>query len=298
MANFLGRLQKGGFPEFILEGAFTGGDLAHFLEKQRFPLSGVCYDASSKKLQFYTDRLGFSPLYLYQKNGNIAWSNRLSALFELKELEFTLNPDALEAFLQCGYLPGDMTWFAEVLVLPAASIWEYDMTMQSWEKARYWTWADIPQSDYSFEEAVDELAVRLRDMMQESLSAKTGTIGVSLSGGLDSRLLLALAGEQKTVVSYTFGRADSWDVQIAAKVAKQAGISHRILLLEPKNWMDHREEAIWRSDGMASYMHLHHVPNYLENAQLSDWNLNGCCGDALFKGFGNMKASRDRKSVV
>ncbi|MBR9922022.1 MAG: hypothetical protein GYB31_14370 [Bacteroidetes bacterium] len=293
MAILKGRIRKSGEIERIEESSAGWSDIENLDKLMRFPWSGVVQDPKSKKLHFLTDRLGFSLFFIYEKDGEIAWSRNLQELVLLPGLSLTIDKEAVEAFLELGFLPGDMTWFEEISVLPAASRWVYDPADKNWQKNRYWTWEEMPVNEIEFEDAVDVLADKFRDMMAACLErVGAGQAGVSLSGGLDSRLLLELVRQDRPTVAYTFGIPTSRDVQIARQVTQRAGVPHTVLEINAQNWRNNREEAVWRSGGLSGYMHLHHAVNEPENARLADFNLNGFFGGNFFQGLYKVKNNR------
>ena len=162
-------------------------------------------------------------------------------------------------------------------IIPAASWWTLNLKDQSWTKERYWSWNQISSRNLSFDHAVDKLADSLRAAVEKKIP-NSGALGISLSGGLDSRTILSLIPPEKEVTSYTFGMNKSLDVQLAKQVALKAGVPNQSFPLSQENWWDHKLESIWRSDGMKNLIHLHQSPVENEIAKLADWNMNGFLG--------------------
>src|SRR5205823_610568 len=115
--------------------------------------------------------------------------------------------------------------------------------------------------------------------------SKPGPMPLLLSGGLDSRLLLAeLTRQGSDLISITFGDPECADMKIAQQCAKTAGIRHRPLPLTAENWWQGREEAIWQTDGLINCLDLHAIIARDEmhtGKCLSHLNL---AGDTLFGG--------------
>ena len=83
-------------------------------------------------------------------------------------------------------------------------------------------------------------------------------LAVLLSGGVDSRNILALMGRVRfPVLALTFGQHDSDDVRLAREVAGTLGVEHQFFNLRPDYLMHLAEEGVRLTDGMKSCVHMH-----------------------------------------
>lgn len=74
--------------------------------------------------------------------------------------------------------------------------------------------------------------------------------GVSLSGGLDSRSVLAAVNEdKKDVVAFTYGIKDCDDAKIAEKVSKRVGAKYVFIEINPSVMIENAEKCIYITDG-------------------------------------------------
>src|SRR5262249_56118517 len=83
-----------------------------------------------------------------------------------------------------------------------------------------------------------------------------GRVGLPLSGGLDSRPLLA-ATERRPLVTITYGRRDSDDLVLAARLAALAGTEHHEVVLPPGYIAAEARTMVERTDGMHSCLNAH-----------------------------------------
>ncbi len=85
---------------------------------------------------------------------------------------------------------------------------------------------------------------------------------VPISGGLDSRAILAALREYTSVdniEAYTFGTPGSYDFEIGAQIAQAAGVQHRAIDLSKVSW--HHEELLQNAQMNDCQTFLfHHVP--------------------------------------
>ena len=222
------------------------------------------WDAQNQSLHFFTDPAGFQQLYLWVSEHELAWSDRLRD-FQALPTNWTLDQAALDSFLQKGYLSGETTWLQGVRLLKAAIhetfAWKDGYIEQTAQK-RYWQWpAPLPLTEApDFEEAVEEADLLLRAAVRKTLEGRKRS-GILLSGGLDSRLVLAMAlREGFQLDGLTLGSAESKDLQTAAQVARLAGIPFKPAVLTPENWLQKHRQACLLTDGMVNVLHLHEAP--------------------------------------
>ena len=79
---------------------------------------------------------------------------------------------------------------------------------------------------------VDEVAEELGRLFIDAVNRRCNQkgIGVCLSGGLDSRAILAaMPNRQEPIHTITFGKRGCDDIRIASKVAKIKGASHHVV---------------------------------------------------------------------
>ena len=105
---------------------------------------------------------------------------------------------------------------------------------------------------------------------------------VSLSGGLDSRAILAES--PKGIVTYCYGRKKSLDVTIAEEVASLHECKHHFFELSDKDWFKGKLEGIWKNDGMSSCFHMHFSQHHETIGKLGRFNMNGFLGDVTLGG--------------
>jgi len=221
----------------------TSGDtevLVHLYEEhgERFPdrLRGMfavaLWDSERRRLLLARDRYGIKPLYYREADGELAFGSELRAL-PRGEIDL----DALEAFLAFNSVPGPLTIFRDVRKLQPGHVlvWESGRS----EVTRYARPAPVPASearDDEEAELVEELRARMRDSVRAHLVSDV-SVGVLLSGGIDSSLLAALAAEELSEPLRTFSigfEERSFDeLGDARLVAQRYDTNHRELVLRP-----------------------------------------------------------------
>jgi len=248
--------------------------------------SAVIHDQPARKLHLLSDRHGLRPLFWASYGSKFMWASEVKAFLVLPKFEPVLNPQALEEFLGIGYLIKAHTWFKGIQRLAPATHLTYDLQDGSVKECRYWWWDRIsPHPERVDErEAAEELGRRFTRAV-ELRSGAEDRVGIVLSGGLDSRAILAAMPERRLPISaLTFGMAGSPDLRIARRVADLKGACHHIHAITAENWIAPRIEAVWWTDGLLNLLHMHGIEHLNDIKILFDVSLNGVGGGGLVGG--------------
>jgi len=142
------------------------------------------------------DRLGIKPLYVSRVGRRLRFASTLPALVAAGDVDTSIDPEALHHYLTFhSVVPAPATILAGVRKLPPATVRTIEPDGSESDRV-YWRpsferTSDL-RSDAEWEEAV---LVKLRTAVDRRLVADV-PVGVLLSGGLDSSLLVALVAER------------------------------------------------------------------------------------------------------
>ncbi|MEW8626468.1 MAG: N-acetylglutaminylglutamine amidotransferase [Candidatus Thiodiazotropha sp.] len=154
------------------------------------------WDAQRQHLFLARDRFGIKPLY-YALNGKVLrFASNTQALLAAGGVDTSLDPLALHyQFTLHGVVPAPHTIFKGIRKLPPG----HTMTIEAngtQRLGRYWSYTvtrpDRPMSDGDWLEAIHD---ELREAVRKRNEIADVPVGVLLSGGLDSSLLVALLAE-------------------------------------------------------------------------------------------------------
>jgi asparagine synthase (glutamine-hydrolysing) len=188
------------------------------------------------------DRLGIKPLYLSEGPGRLRFASSLPALLAGGDVDTSIDPVALHHYMTFhSVVPAPRTILAGVRKLPPATIRTIAPDGTSSEHV-YWRPSHTRKAEYAGMSARDwrdatlealRLAVRRRMVADVP-------VGVLLSGGLDSSLVVALlAAEGQTglktfSVGFHAAAGESGDeFQYSDLVAKTFGTDHQQILVDP-----------------------------------------------------------------
>jgi len=226
------------------------------------------WNKREKKLLLVNDRLGTRPLYYASYNGHFAFASGVRALLADPALSRKIDPVAISQMLSFEYVLGNRTLLSEVNLLPPASLLtlsKANFTVRSYWKMQY---PDVYQLRSS-EEYLEGLIYYMRQAVRRQMPGNIPA-GLNLSGGLDSRMLLGLLGEEESkipVQTFTFGVHGSSDVRFARELAGVAGTPHQYYELRPDYLLDLAEEGVRLTDGLESCYHMHALANLKDQAK-------------------------------
>ena len=209
----------------------------------------ILHDFTNEKTILVNDRYGHNIHYYALYNDKFFFAPEIKAILQDKTFKKELNDEAVAEFFTFGEFWNTKTFFKGINVLPPGTILTNEKKKLSSEK--YWNFSYKIDHQKTQEEFVDELfttykkAVRIR--MEDALRH-----GVTLSGGLDSRTVVAgiPLEKRKNVITCTFGPKECDEVKIAKKVSSKAGIGkHIVLEISPQLLIDNAENEVWLTEG-------------------------------------------------
>jgi asparagine synthase (glutamine-hydrolysing) len=189
------------------------------------------------------------------------------ALSAAREMGGSVDPAAALALMSMEFIPGTRTLAREVEELPPASITRFTISKSVERRTdSYWSPRVVEGRGSVREEDMEaELAGLLGTMADEWCAAlgaalpAGGKVAVPLSGGLDSRILIALFGPRlgDRFVALTYGNPESEDVRLAVAAATAAGVTHRLLQFRSGEFLNaDRRNHLARTIGMTTRLTL------------------------------------------
>jgi asparagine synthase (glutamine-hydrolysing) len=154
------------------------------------------WDFRQQRLFLARDRFGIKPLYYTLDNTRLRFASNVQALLATGEVDTAIDPVALHhQFTLHGVVPAPHTIFQGVRKLAPAHCLLIDHRGEQ-RLRRYWTYpATRPEQPMSDQEWLDAIHESLREAVRKRNEVADVPVGVLLSGGLDSSLLVALLAE-------------------------------------------------------------------------------------------------------
>jgi asparagine synthase (glutamine-hydrolysing) len=255
------------------------------LQKLNGMFAFAILDVEKRSIFFARDRLGQKPIYYRKTRDQFEFASETKALSG----EFKINIESLNFYLALGYLPGDRSIFSGVLKLPAAHYGMVDLAADTLTIHEYWTLPSLEEKPNNDPEA---LLVELESLLLDSVRLRMQSdvpIGVFLSGGLDSSLIVSAAASvsDKAVQTFTVsfpGEGEFDEVEHANRIASFYGTRHTVLEA-PKSSLDELSPILEKMDEPLADSSL--LPTYLVSRLAKEHVtvvLGGDGGDEVFGG--------------
>ncbi|PYM80410.1 MAG: asparagine synthase (glutamine-hydrolyzing), partial [Candidatus Rokuibacteriota bacterium] len=245
----------------------------------------ILWDERRGRLLAARDRVGKKPLYYAEHGGRLSLASEITALYRLRDLPRTLDPEAIDLYLTHSYIPSPLTILAGVRKLPPAHTLIVEGGAVRLE--RYWTppTATVATTET---EAAERLTRALEEAVRLRLIADV-PLGCFLSGGVDSSIVVALMSRlsDKPVRTFSIGfdREPYSELPYARRVAELFKTEHEEFVVKPDaagvlpDLAEHFGEPFGDSSALPVW--------YLSQLARSRVTvaLNGDGGDELFAGY-------------
>jgi asparagine synthase (glutamine-hydrolysing) len=267
-----------------VEGALWVGDPSDSGATASAPFMGNCthieYSLVGTRLRVTTSITGLPPIFIHRGPTTTAVTSDLSLLAEFQVLPFRFDAAGVADLCRVGFPLENRTLFRGIGLLPAGSFFEIASHAQLTEKRR-WAFPAQPvptRAEYS--------RLQTEAFRHAMTSLDLSTTFLSLTGGLDTRTVVAaLLRQQAVVPCYTLsGEVLSLDARTAARLCREYGFPHSIVSLggaflgELPNYI---ETASRLSAGLASLEQAHEVYFYRQVSTAHSARLAGHIGNQI-----------------
>jgi len=240
------------------------------------------YDYKKNILIICNDRYGFRTLYWCDRGDYLLFSPEIKGILKDDSLKKEVNLETVSNFFSFQHPLGNHTFLNNIETLPPASILicsERDFRIE-----KYLDFKEIEKTKVANqEEIVDELGKLLLQAVERRMKGP-GRRGLSLSGGLDSRMIAsAIPKDYYPIQAVTYGNKDCVDYKTAKRVADVLGIEHHLVEIDGEGWFANLEKVAYLTDYHANVVHLHTMEVIGVMRQLYDIFLDGSLGE-VFKG--------------
>ncbi|WFC63302.1 N-acetylglutaminylglutamine amidotransferase [Pseudomonas sp. REST10] len=205
------RFFSGGDTEVLLKGYHAWGE--QLLPKLNGMFAFAVWERDTQNLFIARDRLGVKPLYLSRTGQRLRFASSLPALLQGGDIAKTLDAVALNHYLNFhAVVPAPRTILAGVEKLPPATWMRVDadgkVEQQSWWSLQFGPRGD--EAGYGLEEWREQTLETMRQAVEIRQRAAVD-VGVLLSGGVDSSMLVGLLREAgvENLLTFSIGFQDA-----------------------------------------------------------------------------------------
>lgn len=282
-----------GDTEVLLKGYHAWGEA--MLPKLNGMFAFAIWERDRQQLFLARDRLGVKPLYLSRNGSRLRFASTLPALLKGGDIDPMLDPVGLNHYLNFhAVVPAPRTLLANVQKLPAATWMRIDAQGNSEEKV----WWSLPygpaagEAELGLEEWVDRTLQATREAVAIRQRAAVD-VGVLLSGGVDSSLLVGLLREAgvDNLLTFSIGFDDAGgergnEFEYSDLIARHYGTQHHQLRIAEHEILDQlpaafraMSEPMVSHDCIAFYLLSREVSRHCKVVQ------SGQGADELFAGY-------------
>jgi asparagine synthase (glutamine-hydrolysing) len=253
------------------------------------------WERDSGRVVLARDRLGIKPLYYAEQPGRFRFASTLPALLAAGDVDTTIDPVALHHYMSWhAVVPAPMTIIKGVRKLAPATICIIEPDGRRREEV-YWQIEVGPRAeDRRLTEADWQEAIRFNlGRAVERRRVADVPVGVLLSGGLDSSILVAMlaAQGQNDLKTFSVGFEKVGDIEgdefrYSDLIAERFGTDHHRIKVDASRTIDAlpgmvaaMSEPMMSHDAVGFYMLSQEVSKYVKVAQ------SGQGADEIFGGY-------------
>lgn len=285
---------SGGDTEVLLKGFHAWGEA--LLPRLNGMFAFAIWQRDRQELFIARDRLGIKPLYLSKTGDRLRFASTLPALLKGGDIAGVLNPVALNHYMSFhAVVPAPDTLIAGIEKLPPGTFMRVDASGQS-SQHRWWALefgACEEEQRYSFEDWQERTLAALRQSVALRQRAAVD-VGVLLSGGVDSSLLVGLlreAGAADNLLTFSIGFEDAGgergdEFKYSDLIAEHYQTRHHQLRIQEKEILEQlpsafraMSEPMVSHDCIAFYLLSREVSKHCKVVQ------SGQGADELFAGY-------------
>ena len=274
----------------IIDG-LTADDPTRFLNSiQNGNFIIVVHDERRQVTRIVSSAEGLLPLYIHRAAQTITFSASLGGIRAAVGGSLRHDLVGLAELYWLGYQIGDRTPYEDTIYMAPGTILDIDWATGA-QKARRWA---VPFSQDSSSETAgqdtDRLVHEFIDLLTQScrrLRTTQRNYGIKLSGGMDSRAILACFGGAD-LVAYNFGAKGAYETVLARHAAR--AFAARFIHKEIEgDFFSKYQLGLLDRYGLAEFFHRSLLDEFRETE--CDLVLDGILGDVFFGGL-SLKRSK------
>ena len=251
----------------------------NIVEKFDGSFAFAMHDQSTGELILANDRFSSRPLYYAAlPAGGIAFGSQVRTVLHAPGVERRLDERAVRELFHYQRVHRTRTLIRSVAMVPPATILrasrrDTQLNLKSWFQM------DYRPEHRSVSYWADAMADRFQRSTKNALRGSKRA-GLLLSGGLDSRMIVAAS--DTPIVCLHFNDSRNREFETASRVAAARGFEFRYLKRPDSHYAAMYDQALDVSDGLYGFHHSHHI-GLLPQGE-SDVMLHGYVPELFFRG--------------
>jgi asparagine synthase (glutamine-hydrolysing) len=261
-----------------------------FVEEINGQFAGLLVDRKENIICIFNDRYGFGRIYYRKVGDQLFFSTEAKSLLKLFPDTRELDPVALSELLTCGCTLRNHCLFRNVSILSPGNLWIFERNSNN-KKSRY-----LSEGPVREDESIDKEGYyqRIKLTFKKTLPRyfePNRTLGMSLTGGKDTRIILAFADSFKPDLKcYTFGSiyGQNRDEEIGEIIARSCGLSFSVIKVGSEFFRlfpTLAKKAVYISDGLMDVSGAAGLYANKIAREISPIRITGNYGQEIFEGY-------------
>ena len=214
---------------------------------------GLVCDRHKGSATLFNDRYGLQRLYYHESKDAFYFAAEAKAILKVRPELRATDPRGLGEFVASGCVLENRTLFSGIYLLPPGSAWVFQNGALEAKNVYFEPKEWEEQEAFKPEEYYSRLRAAFVDNLPRYFN-ENEPIGVSLTGGLDTRIIMAWhKAKANSLPCYTFGSMyrDHEDVKLARGVAKICEQPHQVITAGSEflsQFAHYAERTTWLTD--------------------------------------------------
>lgn len=238
---------------YVLEQISSSG--LDCLQHLRGSFNFAWWNAAQRRLVVANDKLGQRPLFWGSRDNTFTFGSNLAQVLAAGFVSRDIDVEGFADLVYFEYMLGERTLFTNVRMLGPGTILAFCNGNVHCE--RYWRIDQLEPTGTYNTQRLDELHHAFDRAVRRAIRSDI-TCTVGLTGGLDSRCILASAMAQHLpFVAHTSGQATSTDVVLGQELASMTATEHHVELLASDRAGHYLVPMVLHQNALVATLHDH-----------------------------------------
>jgi asparagine synthase (glutamine-hydrolysing) len=232
------------------------------------------------------DRMGKKPLYYLQHKDVFIFASEIKSLIQFKQIKFSLNTEYL--FPHSYFDLKENTFINEIKQVKPGHVLAFQ-DGKIINEVPYWQYPkEIKYKDEK--QTAEALYALLKDSVKLRLQSDV-PVGLLLSGGLDSNIILALASEyKKKIPTFTVGSPYNSEIDIARRSAECFNTDHHEFIFDVNDMQAVLPQVVWGVESCDPRTIDTSIPTYFVMRMAKEYVRVILCGEGADELFGRYQS--------
>jgi asparagine synthase (glutamine-hydrolysing) len=263
-------------------------DPGRFFANLNGRFQGLLADSERGTATLFNDRFGLQRIYVHEAAEACYFSAEAKAILAVRPELRRIDPRGLGEYIACGCVLENRTLFHGIYALPPASAWSFrNGNLQ--QKGSYFDPREWEQQEpLDPESYYDSLREAFTTSLPRYFNGREN-IGVSLTGGLDTRIIMAWSKlEPDSLPCYTFGSMyrENQDVHLARRVAAICKQPYQVVTVDGEclaRFPHYAERTLYLTDGCVDISRSPDLYNNQMARQIAPVRMVGTFGSEIIR---------------